>query len=127
MPAALDVLPLFVRAGAVLPTTDTTDFSQRTDEPSRALRLYPAPAAFGPHARAMSAWIEDDGHSLGWQSGALAKVTGALETSHDRLRLSLARAGSYPLPCPRLRLVLPADESRALAWDAPGFRTPIGQ
>jgi alpha-glucosidase len=125
--AALDRLPLFVRAGAVLPTTDSTDFSKRTDEPSRALRLYPVPVAEGAHSRATSAWVEDDGHSLGWQSGALAKVTGTLASSPDRLRLTLARAGSHPLPCPRLRLVLPADEDRALEWTAPDLGVPVGR
>ena len=58
--APLDRLPLFVRAGAVLPTTDAADGARRTDEPSRALRLFPAPPD-GARVARTSDWIEDDG------------------------------------------------------------------
>ncbi len=125
--APLDRLPLFVRAGGVLPTTDTGDHSRRTDESSRALRLYPVPAAEGAHSRSGSAWVEDDGRTLGWQAGELTRINGRLDSTPGRVQLTLQRRGSYPLPCPRLRLVLPAGEARALEWEAPGLNVPVGQ
>lgn len=125
--APLDRLPLFVRANAVLPTTDTTDFARRTDEPSRALRLYPAPAGVPSQVRAAAAWVEDDGHTLGWQAGAVTRITASLRSGEDHIRLSLERRGAFPLPCPHVRLVLPAGEARRVEWTAPGLGASLGQ
>ena len=112
--APIDRLPLFVRANAVLPTTDTTDFSRRTDEPSRALRLYPAPA--GAPSWTSTPWVEDDGVSLAWQTGALTRITTTLSATAEAIQLNLRREGEYSLPCDRVRLVLPAGETRTLDW-----------
>ncbi|HET9046188.1 MAG TPA: TIM-barrel domain-containing protein, partial [Casimicrobiaceae bacterium] len=69
--APLDRLPLFVRANAVIPTTDSADGARRTDEPSRALRLFPAPPDIASVSRT-SDWIEDDGITERWKTGELA-------------------------------------------------------
>ena len=119
-------LPLFVRAGAVLPTTDAADAAQRTDEPSRALRLYPVPAGEGAHTRAISAWIEDDGHSLDWQAGEVTTISGVLDSKEAHLKLTLRRSGDYPLPCTRVRVIVPDGEARPLDIDAAGLGVPIG-
>src|SRR5262249_49115338 len=37
----LERIPLFVPAGAMIPTTDTPDMARLHDEPSRALRIFP--------------------------------------------------------------------------------------
>ena len=110
--APIDRLPLFVRSNAVLPATDTTDYSQRTDEPSRALRLYPAPA--NAPSRTSTPWVEDDGITLAWQAAALTRITATLAATADAIQLNLAREGDYALPCDRVRLVLPAGETRTL-------------
>lgn len=112
--APIDRLPLFVRSNAVLPTTDTTDCSRRTDEPSRALRLYPASG--NAPSRTSMPWVEDDGISLAWQAGALTRITTTLSASAQAIQLNLRREGDYSLPCDRVRLVLPAGETRTLDW-----------
>jgi alpha-glucosidase len=112
--APIERLPLFVRSNAVLPTTDTTDWSRRTDEPSRALRLYPAPA--NAPSRTSTPWVEDDGVSLAWQAGAMTRITATLGATAESIQLNLRREGEYPLPCDRVRLVLPAGEARAIDW-----------
>ncbi len=123
--AALDRLPLFVRAGAAIPTTDAADGRNRTEEPTRALRLFPPPPA-GPSPRARtSAWIEDDGETERWKEGELLRIRATLTAGPDRLRLALARDGVFPLPFPRLRVVLPPGESRDLDIDVGALGVPV--
>ena len=67
--APLDQLPLFVRAGALLPTTAADHDRAGTEEPSRHLLYFPAPRAGG---RSNAELQEDDGLSLaglarGWR------------------------------------------------------------
>ena len=123
--APLDRLPLFVRAGAVLPTTDATDGARRTDEPSRALRLFPAPD--GHCVARTSDWVEDDGVTDGWKAGALARIHCTLLGDGGALRLVLARDGAFPLPCDRVRIVLPPGETRDLTVDGESLGVPIAR
>ena len=41
--APLDRIPMFCPAGAIVPMTDSDDFSRLTDEPTRSIRVFPAP------------------------------------------------------------------------------------
>jgi len=123
--APLDRLPLFVHAGAVVPTTDATDGARRTDEPSRALRLFPAPD--GHCVARTSDWVEDDGVTDGWKAGALARIHCTLLGDGGALRLVLARDGAFPLPCDRVRIVLPPGETRDLTVDGESLGVPIAR
>jgi len=123
--APLDRLPLFVRAGAVLPTTDATDSARRTDEPSRALRLFPAPPDGDPVART-SDWIEDDGVTERWKVGDRARIRCTL-LGDSALRLVLVRDGAFPLPCDRVRIVLPPGETRDVIVDSASLGVPIAR
>jgi alpha-glucosidase len=113
VPAALDRLPLFVRAGALLPTTDDPSPRKLTEEPSRALRYYPPMAAVGP-VTSSAELFEDDGVQSGDAFGrhtvhrfeAVADVVG--------LRITASQAGGWPLPYSQIRVVLPASERRPL-------------
>jgi alpha-glucosidase len=118
--APLDRLPLFVRAGVVIPTTDAADGARRTDEPSRALRLFPAAPDAGRVVQTCT-WIEDDGVTDRWKSGDIARMRCTLASDAGKLSLSIARDGSFPLPCDRVRVVLPTNETRALEIETTGL------
>jgi len=122
--APLGRLPLFVRAGATIPTTDAGDGRRRTDEPSRALRLFPPVATGGPLYRT-SEWVEDDGISHGWRSGALARFRCTLDSDARSLKLTVARDGAFALPCDRVRVVVPPDDARRLAVEASALGVPV--
>ena len=117
--APIDRLPLFVRSNAVLPTTDTSDYSQRTDEPSRALRLYPAPSP--TPARASTPWVEDDGVTIVSDALAPARIHATVRTTMQAIHLDVRREGKFALPFDRVRLVLPAGETRKLEWTSPAL------
>ena len=51
-------------------------------------------------------------------AGALTRITPTLGATAEAIHLDLRREGEYPLPCDRVRLVLPAGETRTLDWTA---------
>lgn len=112
--APLERLPVFVRAGATIVTTDAADASRRTDEPSRALHVFPAPPGTRAAARA-SEWIEDDGATERWRDGDYARVAVSVESGDTALRLRLSRVGGQrPLDLDAVRIILPRGETRRL-------------
>lgn len=108
--APLHRLPLFVRGGALLPTTDNPNDQARTEEPSRALLWFPA--ADGDSTTLL---YEDDG--LQTAATPAQRVVHRIEASvrAAALQLRLASDGHWPLPYKRLRVVLPAGERRVPA------------
>jgi alpha-glucosidase/alpha-D-xyloside xylohydrolase len=89
----LATLPLFVRAGAIVPTGP---IRQRTDETSDE----PVLLTVYPGVDGAATLYEDDGTSFAWRDGAWRKF---LLTWHDaagRLEIALV-PGSQPLAAPR--------------------------
>ena len=114
--APLERLPLFVRAGAVLPMTDNDDFKNLHDEPSRLLRLYPERGS--QDTPLLSELYEDDGLSPAELSADWALLSFALAPYASGLQLSVKRSGRFQLRFNAARIILPPDEKRALAIDA---------
>jgi alpha-glucosidase len=108
--AALDHLPLFVRGGAVVPVTDSVDDHARTEEPTRALRVFPG--ADGPSTGML---YEDDGLQNAGTPDRQRVITGTLLADASRLQLSLHGQGAWPLPYRSVRVVLPPGERRPLS------------
>jgi alpha-glucosidase len=90
--APIDRLPLFVRAGAVIPMTDSADFTLLTDEPSRALLVFPVPDGIDAAARP-SHWVEDDGLTHAWRDGAFMHAELRVDATEEGLRLGVRRIG----------------------------------
>lgn len=107
--APLDRLPLFVREGALVPTTDTLDDRARTEESSRALRWFP-----GTNGRGTAWLFEDDGLQAAGTPDRQVVHRFAGDADTGSLTLQLESEGSWPLPYPQIRVVLPATERRAL-------------
>ena len=111
--AELERLPLFVRAGALLATTDTRDDARLTEEPSRALRFYPKQPGTAP-ASSKTEVFEDDGLQQGDETYRHAVLHAEATSSNSALTVRVALSGSWPLPYDRIRVVLPAAERRSL-------------
>jgi alpha-glucosidase len=110
--APLERLPIFVRAGAVIPMTDSDDYSRLTDEPSRRLALYPLrdPAAAGVE----SILYEDDGATHGHRDGGSTVLRFTLSATDADVALTIMREGGYALPYDRVRVLLPPGDGRRL-------------
>ncbi len=98
--APLDRMPLFIRAGAVLPRGDWATCVDRLDRSQVSLHVYPAD-------RIRGAWYDDDGETLGYTRGAYTFWTIDGSQEGDRLTLSLSAShAGYASPTRDLRLVI---------------------
>jgi alpha-glucosidase len=115
VPAPLHRLPLFVRAGALVPVTDSPNDRARTEEPSRALLWFPAREGDG------NAWLyEDDGAQAAGDDAHRVLHRFSAQSHAATLRLSLHSQGAWPLPYRQIRVVLPEGERRKLALMSSG-------
>jgi len=90
----LETMPLFVRAGAVIPMGPIRQYvDEPTDEPL-TLVVYPG-------ANATSTMYEDDGKTFEYRRGAWMKVTMAWEDVTKRLTLALAPGSRMQPPARR--------------------------
>jgi alpha-glucosidase len=120
--APLERIPLFCPAGAIVPMTDSDDFSRLTDEPSRSVRAFPAPG----QSFSSFTLYEDDGSTLRYRDGDFAEVRFEMTTTASDIRLRAQVTGDYPLPYERIRVVLPAGESRRLGLEGDGVALIAG-
>ncbi len=113
LPVTLATMPLFVRAGAILPLGCAG--ARRADAAGaiRALAVFPAP---GQRARTSFAY-EDSGDNADALSGRHALCRMELQRTGAQLSLRLARSGELALQAPDLRLILPADGRETLRCD----------
>lgn len=93
-------IPVFVRAGAVLPLGNVR---QSTNDPLTEITLNIYPDFFA------SRWtlIEDDGISFGYERGEIAETTISVESSGGKTRVTVAeRTGKYQPPLRIMRLMI---------------------
>ena len=114
--APLDRIPMFARAGAIVPLTGRGDFSRVHDEPSRHLRVFP------PHdtARATFALYEDDGISLRYRDGDYAEIVFDLQTTAAEIVLAVRVSGYYALPYRQITVEFPPREKRRISLNGTG-------
>jgi len=108
--APLERIPLFVPAGAMIPTTDASDMKRLHDEPSRALRIFPGQ---GRGAGTFTLY-EDDGLSNNHRNGDHAQIDCTLEWTDRALRVRASKRGDFRLPYATMRVLLPRGERRRL-------------
>jgi len=118
--APLHRLPLFVRGGALVPTTDSPNDHARTEEPSRALLWFP-----GRDGSADAPLFEDDGLQNAGTPDRQRVHRFTAQAHAARLDLSMTSTGTWPLPYAQIRVVLPAGETRKLAVSGAGGVTLV--
>ena len=107
---ALDTLPVFVRAGTILPRQPLVQSTADRPDGPLTLEVYPGPECTG------TIYL-DDGHSLGYQHGAYLRQLVTCTEDADGLSVDFApREGTFT---PWWRGV------RVTVHDAPGLR-PAG-
>jgi alpha-glucosidase len=112
--APLERLPLYVRAGAIIPSGPDLLYADQRPLDRLTLDLYPGDGAFTLY--------EDDGHSFGYEQGDCCTTSYALRVDGARLSLTIGgRTGAYT-PAPR-RLTLRVHAlSEHAAAEHPGAR-----
>jgi alpha-glucosidase len=85
----LDELPVYVRAGAIVPMEALTQSTMETPAGPLELRVYA-----GPDCKGSLYW--DDGHSFGYTRGEYLRQEFSCEAEQDAMRVKIgARTGSY--------------------------------
>ena len=80
--AALDSIPLFVRAGAIIPIGPVKQYTAQTSSEPTTLRIYPG-------ADGVFTWYEDDGSSFDYEHGGYMRV--ACKWNDAKRSLTLTR------------------------------------
>jgi alpha-glucosidase len=90
--APLDRIPVFVKAGAIIPTQQVLQYSDQAPIDPLTLSVYVGQGR-------SEEFYEDDGVSFGYENGVFAKRTVQLSKSNSSLLLSLgATSGTYRFP-----------------------------
>jgi alpha-glucosidase len=114
--APLNRIPMFARAGAIVPLTGRDDFSRVHDEPSRHVRVFPPQDT----ARATFALYEDDGISLRYRDVDYAEIVFDLQTTTAEIVLAVRVSGRYTLPYRQITVEFPPGETRRISLNGTG-------
>ena len=119
--APLGKLPLFVRAGTVIPVSDRLANVDASADGSRALRIYPFA---GSGTRTLTVFDDDGLSPLGEGPGTLLSTL-ALTCDENAIRLDVSHEGDYRPAYTKLRVEIPTGDPRPLFVD--GKRTAHGE
>ena len=80
MKPALDEVPAFVRAGAIVPRQPLVQHTGETPNGPLELRVYPGPDCKG-------SLYQDDGHTLAYEKGEFLRVNYSCQVGADAIRI----------------------------------------
>ncbi len=106
--APLERIPLFVRAGGLIPTGKVMRHVGAEPDDVRQVFVFPHPTT----GRGEFTLIEDDGLTLGYQRHEYSEVKLEVMATSDRISLRAVRRGNYRLPYHRIEYILPPHETR---------------
>lgn len=110
LPAPLENLPLLVKAGSVLPTSDRIAHSDSQVDTSRNLEIFPLQGT-GTNT---ASFFDDDGESNDYLKGKCLQTRIEIVCNLNSIKLSISKTGSYQPAYKSYKLVLPAGEQRQL-------------
>jgi alpha-glucosidase len=105
--APLERMPLYVRAGAIIPSGPDLHYADECPLDPLTLDLYPGDGAFTLY--------EDDGHSFAYEHGQYATTSYTLQRTANRLVFEIgAREAAYVPPTRRLMIRVHAVDEQAM-------------
>ena len=117
-PVDLATMPLYVRAGAVVPHGPVKQYVDEVVDAPLTLVVYPG-------ANGASTWYEDDGRTFGYRTGAFMRVAMLWHDATRRLTLSLAPGGRMRPPARRQLIVRVAGEAATRTVTFDGRRVEV--
>lgn len=104
--APLEHMPLYVRAGAIIPSGPDLHYVDERPLDALTLNLYPGDGSL--------TFYEDDGHSFAYESGVFATTSYTLRQTAERLVFEIGeRKGAYAPPARQLLIKVHAVDERA--------------
>jgi alpha-glucosidase len=118
----LDQLPVFARAGSILPLQPLVQSTDEVPDGPLQLRVYPGPNCLG------SVYL-DDGESLSYKKGVFLRIPLSCSQSGDAVHLIIGkREGSYPPWWRQIEVTLydwPSADA-TIRKDGAGINSPSG-
>ena len=108
--AALEELPLLVRAGSIIPMSNRINSSNAQLDSNRSLNIFPLMGS----GTANCTVFDDDGESTRYLNNDYLLLHMEMECHHDRIHLTIKREGEYQPAYQQLSVHLPEGESRIL-------------
>lgn len=110
LPVTLGSMPLFVRAGSVLPLAEGLTRADSRKDTARTLAIFPAQGAVS----SVSHEYADDGFAANALDGNHALIRMELTSDAESISLTLSRTGAYAPAWTEAKVILPAGETRKL-------------
>ncbi|WP_443092531.1 TIM-barrel domain-containing protein [Basfia succiniciproducens] len=117
--APLERLPLFVKAGAILPLSERTAYSCAKQDTSRELLVFP----FIREGEAASTIFDDDGETYRYQHNGYLQLTLKLSCNKDSVNLNIQKQGTWTPAYNALKITLPETETRPLTVNGKVFKS----
>jgi len=102
----LSTIPLYVRAGAIVPTGPVRQYAEEPVEESITLQVYPG-------GDGQFSWYQDDGISFAYQQGQFSRIDCSWQDSARKLTLSRSGGG---FPSAETKVTIHAVDSGKTKW-----------
>ena len=110
-PVDLETMPLYVRAGAIVPLGPVKQYTAEPVDAPLTLVVYPG-------ADGRGSVYEDDGHSFAYQRGEWMRILAQWNDAQRTLRLRLAEGSRRLSPMPRrIEVRVTSEPSRSVVFD----------
>jgi len=110
VPAPLETLPLLVKAGTVLPTSERVGHSAYTEDTKRNLEIFPLKGC----GKTTLNIFDDDGESHDYKNNGFLKLTINMTCHQTNIELNIQSEGKFIPGYTAFTIKLPKDETRQL-------------
>ncbi|MDG3086509.1 glycoside hydrolase family 31 protein [Vibrio hannami] len=125
--APLETLPLMVRAGTVLPTSERVAYSSAASDTKRSLELFPLKGC----GEASVSLFDDDGETNRYLDGEFLSLDIKMNCSLESVELTIETRGDFTPAYTELAIKLPASEQRSITINgkayANGDKLPLSE
>lgn len=108
--APLERIPLFVKAGSVIPMSERMAYTNAEEDLTRELAIYP----FKQDGEFSTSIFDDDGESYKYLDGQYLQLNIHVITTKDSVSVNIVKQGDWKPAYQALKLTLPKTETRTL-------------
>lgn len=116
--APLERIPLFVKAGAVIPMSGRMAYSNPQADAIRELAIYPLKQS----GEIQTSIYDDDGLTYGYKNGEYLQLNITLRSTQEAVYLDIQKQGHWKPAYQVIKLTLPMNETRQLIVNGTEFK-----
>lgn len=116
--APLERIPLFVKAGAVIPMSERMAYTNPETDTTREFAIYP----LKQDGEVKVSIFDDDGLTYQYQQGGYLQLDITLRSSQDSVYMDIQKQGNWMPAYRAIKLTLPANETRKFIVNGKEFK-----